>query len=577
MKNCLLFVVALFAGSFWPTLVWGQTFQAGQTVIAVANAGLETLDGSEAKIFPGLPLVIQRIEAGGPGENPAPAQRLLVSNGTPGWISATHVRTPEAALEYIDEMIRTSPEQKVWPTARAMALAASGQNELAVEEFSRLLESAPGDVALLNERAGSYIQQQKYQQAIDDFDLIIASRPEAPFFNNRGLCRQTLGDLEGARADFRKTLELQPRLASAWLSLGKLEVTAGNSEAALKHFSTLIERFPQLPEGYMSRAELYIRGKDFAAALKDYDRLVQMRPDLLTAHANRGLLLRDLGEYQKAFEAFSRIVQQFPDSPVGYINRGLIFEKANQMKEALADFDEALKRMPESGFCWYHRAIAKIGLQDLDAALADLTHAIEIEPKSEAFLKRGEVYALQQKWDLALADYEKTLSETPDNHLARYRRATVLQQLQDNDQALAEYTALVDAGVQSYDVVFNRSQIYVNRRQWSAALADLEQAVKFKAESEHGLNGLAWLLATVPEESLRDPARAIELATQACEISEWKQAMIVDTLAAAHAAAGDFEKAVELEEQAVKLLNGNENPALIARLELFRAGKAFLQ
>jgi lipopolysaccharide biosynthesis regulator YciM len=67
------------------------------------------------------------------------------------------------------------------------------------------------------------------------------------------------------------------------------------------------------------------------------------------------------------------------------------------------------------------------------------------------------------------------------------------------------------------------------------------------------LNNLAWLLATSPDDAIRDGARAIELATKACEETEWKQAHIVSTLAAGYAEAGDFAKAREYSQKAVDL------------------------
>ena len=57
-------------------------------------------------------------------------------------------------------------------------------------------------------------------------------------------------------------------------------------------------------------------------------------------------------------------------------------------------------------------------------------------------------------------------------------------------------------------------------------------------------NQLAWLLATSSIDSVRDSQRAVKIATQANELTEYKQAAIVDTLAAACAESGDFDAAV---------------------------------
>ncbi len=57
------------------------------------------------------------------------------------------------------------------------------------------------------------------------------------------------------------------------------------------------------------------------------------------------------------------------------------------------------------------------------------------------------------------------------------------------------------------------------------------------------LNNYAWVLATAPEDKLRDGHRAVALATDACRQTEYKQDYILSTLAAAYAETGDFESA----------------------------------
>src|SRR5262249_19208480 len=64
---------------------------------------------------------------------------------------------------------------------------------------------------------------------------------------------------------------------------------------------------------------------------------------------------------------------------------------------------------------------------------------------------------------------------------------------------------------------------------------------------------LAWLWATGPD-GVRDGKRAVEAATRACELTDWKENEFLDTLAAAYAEVGDFDKAVEYQKKAVSSL-----------------------
>ncbi len=98
-----------------------------------------------------------------------------------------------------------------------------------------------------------------------------------------------------------------------------------------------------------------------------------------------------------------------------------------------------------------------------------------------------------------------------------------------------------------------RADAYLNVGRQQEALADYEKALALEPKDDGILNNLAWLLATSPDEKLRDGARAIRLATQACELTDWKAPHILSTLAAAYAETGDFDAAVKWSSKAVEL------------------------
>ena len=86
----------------------------------------------------------------------------------------------------------------------------------------------------------------------------------------------------------------------------------------------------------------------------------------------------------------------------------------------------------------------------------------------------------------------------------------------------------------------------------------------------------AWLLATCSEAEFRDGLQAVSLGETLCELSEWKEADYIDTLAAAYAEAGNFNQAVKYQERCLELLDKDvEQTEYTERLALYRAGKPY--
>jgi tetratricopeptide (TPR) repeat protein len=120
--------------------------------------------------------------------------------------------------------------------------------------------------------------------------------------------------------------------------------------------------------------------------------------------------------------------------------------------------------------------------------------------------------------------------------------------------------------------------------EWKRKLAEVQrrEAERFKKAADGGdmksANALAWMLATSPYSEVRNGPEAVQYAGQAASGSKWKDPEILDTLAAAYAESGNFDQAINVERQAIALLQeGPASRGFALRLELYNARKPYHQ
>jgi tetratricopeptide (TPR) repeat protein len=99
------------------------------------------------------------------------------------------------------------------------------------------------------------------------------------------------------------------------------------------------------------------------------------------------------------------------------------------------------------------------------------------------------------------------------------------------------------------------------------AIAQFSLALQLRPGMDEAADSLAWLLATCSDRSLRNGAKAVALARQASEHSHDQNPLILGTLAAAYAEAGQLPDAAATAERARQLALAQNNRALAGVLE----------
>jgi rhomboid protease GluP len=97
------------------------------------------------------------------------------------------------------------------------------------------------------------------------------------------------------------------------------------------------------------------------------------------------------------------------------------------------------------------------------------------------------------------------------------------------------------------------ADLYTGQKLYSDAIQHYKEALQIEPDSAVSHNNLAWLYATCEDPKWRDPRSALEHARRAVELTQWKEAGFIDTLAEANYASGSYQEAVRIQSRALQL------------------------
>ena len=158
------------------------------------------------------------------------------------------------------------------------------------------------------------------------------------------------------------------------------------------------------------------------------------------------------------------------------------------------------------------------------------------------------------------------------------QRATArTKPLVDADAVLADYSEALEIDPR-VAVFLARGDFYQRLARWGNAASDYRAALRLDPNSAAAHRSAAWLMATCPVETFRDPALAQESAKKAAELGDPADYRYLDTLAAAAANADDFKQAKALQIRAITMASQSVSAIkaeLRIRLHMYEQSKPY--
>ena len=303
---------------------------------------------------------------------------------------------------------------------------------------------------------------------------------------------------------------------------------------------------------------------------------IARNPDCWMAYSNLGSFLSARGNVDEAIRDFRKALELWPNQSKDHNNLGKALVQKGRIAEAMDHFQTALRVSPEDPDTESNIGAASLQQGDADEAISHLRRAVEKWPRhAQGHINLGNALLQNREIDAAIAEYEKTLALPFDHAESHYSIGTALRQKGDVEEAIVHYRKALELRPDYANAHNNLGNALRQQGRTEEAVHEYEAALKSEPDSILAGNNLAWILATSPNASVRDGAKAVQLAQRANRLSGGSDPIILHTLAAAYAENRQFSEAVNAAQRALELADANGVASLAeslrSKLALYQA------
>lgn len=405
--------------------------------------------------------------------------------------------------------------------------------------------------------------------------------PEAaPWPYYAGMLLRDAGRLEEAARLLARARDLAPTYPATRVHLGRLQLALGDLDAAEESLVEAERIDPAAgPAARAARGQVALSRQDYLAAVEHLTAALAAVPEANRLYTPLALAYRELGAEDTAREQLAQSgtvgiqppdpwmeeLEELKQGERVHVIRGRMAYQAGDHPAAVHHFRQAVEANPESTPARINLASALAQVGDQEGAIAQLREVVEQEPEQITARFNLGVLLAGRGEEAAGEHLEKVVELAPHDSRGHFELARWLIARGRTGESLPHWRAAVEAQPAFEEARLGEVQALLELEDWARARLRLEEAHDLLPESGLVARLLARLLATCPDPSLRDGARASQLAGQVLEAQQSVDHVVL--LALALAEAGRCDEAAQWQQKAVEAARELGAQQLVDQLE----------
>lgn len=245
-----------------------------------------------------------------------------------------------------------------------------------------------------------------------------------------------------------------------------------------------------------------------------YKVAIALKPDFAEAFANLGTLCATLEQWQEAIGCYQKAISLQPDFAGFYRNLSRVFTQVGKAEESANCWYQALMLKPVEIPEEYLDLGNTLSAQNKpELAIICYQRTILLNPSCcEAYYKLADAATKLQQWDEAIANYRQAIKILPEISELYYKLGNALQAKGLLDEAVTAYRESIDLNPNSFWYYYNLGNVLFKLEKWQEALIAYRTSVEIDPDSSSCYYSIGESCAQL--EKWSEAATAYQRATQ---------------------------------------------------------------